>query len=66
MRALLVAVSLLSASSFAAAQPYQPPGYGVVESVTRIPAASAGESASAGASAPAPAGKKRAERYYKV
>jgi hypothetical protein len=62
MRALLVAVLLLSASPLAA-QEYQPPGYGVVESVTRIPAASGEESASAGASAPASPARKPAGRY---
>lgn len=60
MLAWVVALSLLSASP-AAAQPYQPPGYGVVESVTPIPPAS-DESSSAGASS-SPGAKKREVRY---
>lgn len=62
MRRLLVAISLLFSCPLAGAQPYQPPGYGVVQSVTPIPAPPAEESASAGASAPE-ARKKHAERY---
>jgi hypothetical protein len=61
MRAF-VAVSLLSWIALAAAQS---PGYGVVESVTRISREAGEESASAGASRPAsqPASKKAAGRY---
>ena len=55
MRKTLVAISLLAAPYLAfaqATQPQQPPGYGVVESVTRLPARAVEESASTGASAP--------------
>ncbi|HWA38153.1 MAG TPA: hypothetical protein VG873_09845 [Burkholderiales bacterium] len=59
MRAL-VAVSLLLWAAFALAQG---PGYGVVESVTRISRDAGEESASAGASRPAAKAKKPAGRY---
>ncbi|HYD56530.1 MAG TPA: hypothetical protein VEB41_06460 [Burkholderiales bacterium] len=55
MRKTLVAISLLAAPFLACAQAtqpqQQPPGYGVVESVTRLPTRAVEESASAGASA---------------
>jgi hypothetical protein len=54
LRETLVAIALLAAFSLpgtaSARAPYQPPGYGVVESVTPLPRE---DSASAGASAPA-------------
>jgi hypothetical protein len=59
MRAF-VAVFLLSWSAMAAAQA---PGYGVVESVTRISRDAGEESASAGASRPTVKAKKAAGRY---
>lgn len=56
MRKTLVAIALLAALPAFAQAPYQPPGYGVVESV--IPISRAEESASAGASGKANPGEK--------
>jgi len=55
MRETLVAIALLAAPPTFAQAPYQPPGYGVVESVK--PVTRAEESASAGASAKAKPGE---------
>ncbi len=64
MRSLFVAVSLLFLPAAALGQ--QPPGYGVVESVTPVSRAPAEESASAGGSRPPVTQQARQKRNYLV
>jgi hypothetical protein len=64
MRIALVAIPLLVLPAWALAQ--QPPGYGVVESVTPVSRAPGGESASAGASRPPATVQARQKRSYLV